>query len=138
MRKGKEVLYFLLFVVLSCLVWLVRAVNASQPVTQNTESVVTEEVITDDALTEKKLDVPVEVQDVPNDKSVRVFPSKVAVYVRVHVSDYERVTADGIHVWCSYPTRAADVLPLHTDVTDERIQRVRLVPEKVEYLIEQE
>ena len=91
-----------------------------------------------DTFTDKKLTVTVDVQDVPQGYRVRLFPSRVTVLTRVRVSDYENVSEESVHVWCSYPSRDTETLTLHADVIDSRVVHVRVQPEKAEYLIEQE
>ena len=133
----REILIFLLFLALSSLVWLIHARDKQMQQSAAVQSEPQEqEAAMQDPVTEKKLQLPVEVMDVPEDRTMRVFPSSVSVFVRVHVSDFEAANADDLRVWCSYPTRPSDVLTLHTDVTNERILGVRTIPEKVEYIIE--
>lgn len=137
MQRGKEILIFLLFVIFSFLVWWIRSIHSSSA-SQAEQQVSERQEDETDVFTEKRLEIAVEVLDVPRDKRVRVFPSHVTVYARVKIGDYERITAQSLKLWCSYPTRAAQYLPLHADVTDARILNVRIDPDKVEYIIEQE
>ena len=136
MQWLKEILIFLSFLVVSSLVWLVHAREKQLKQLSAQGETTEQESIAADPVTEKKLKLPVEVMDVPEDRSMRVFPSTVDVFVRVHLSDFESVDNKGIRVWCTYPTRPSNVLTLHTDVTDKRVSGVRTEPDKVEYIIE--
>jgi len=137
MRHSKEILIFLLFVGLSTLLWWGNAADKqwqhSSPIEMLDQEV---NLLPGEQLTEKKLTVPIEVLDVPQNKTVRVFPSKAVVFLRVRVEDYPAVEGNDLRVWCTYPTRSQETLTLHVDIQDERIRSVRTEPEEVEYIIE--
>jgi len=137
MRHSKEILIYLLFVGLSTLLWWVNAANKHW---QHSSAMDTEKVespiIPTEQLTDKKLNVAIEVLDIPQGKNIRIFPSAATIFLRVRVSDYSIITQEHVRVWCTYPTRPQEGLTLHTDIQDERILGVRVEPERVEYLIE--
>lgn len=138
MQHSKEILIFLLFVGLSTLLWWVNAANKKwQHSAVESTSVQEEETIRpEEQLTDKKMEVPIEVLEVPEGKNIRVFPVRAVVFLRVRVMDYKEINASDVRVWCTYPTTHMDYLTLHVDVQDERIYSVRLDPDKVEYIIE--
>jgi len=136
MHWSKEILIFLLFLTFSGIVWFVHASDRHRQHGPADDGTAEQEMANQDAVTEKKVLFAVEVMDVPEDRILRVFPSSVSVYLRVHVSDFESAGTEGVRVWCTYPTRNTDALILHTDVTDPRILGVRTEPDKVEYLVE--
>ncbi len=138
MQRSKEILIYLLFVVFSAFLWLVLVRTQKPSVSAQTGAEEQTEQTAQDPVTEKKLQVDVSLQDVPQGKSLRIFPSRVTVYLRVRLSDYETIDAESVRVWCSYPVRAKQSLPLHADVPDSRVLKVRIVPDEVEYIIEQE
>ena len=137
MQRSKEILIYLLFVVFSALLWLVLVHNQKSSV-QQPNTMANQEAAVEDPVTEKRLQADISLQDVPAGKRLRLFPSHVSVCLRVRLSDYEDVDERSVNVWCSYPVREKETLPLHADVSDKRVLQVRIEPQEVQYIIEQE
>ncbi len=139
MKWSKDILTYLLFVVFAFLIWWTNAwhnqaaehesVTAHNATDLSTES--------KQMTTEKLFELPIEVIGVPQGKSVRVFPSKADVYVRVRMSHYEELSKEDYRVWCTYPSSQTDVLVLHVDANETKSLSIRIEPEEVEYLIEE-
>lgn len=140
MKWSKDILTYLLFVVFAFLIWWTNAWH--NQVTEH-ENVTTSNNATDFATeskqmtTEKLFELPIEVIGVPQGKSVRVFPSKADVYVRVRMSHYEELSKEDYRVWCTYPSSQTDVLVLHVEANETKSLSIRIEPEEVEYLIEE-
>lgn len=140
MKWSKDILTYLLFVVFAFLIWWT---NAWHNQATEHENVTTSNNATDFATeskqmtTEKLFELPIEVIGVPQGKSVRVFPSKADVYVRVRMSHYEELSKEDYRVWCTYPSSQTDVLVLHVDANETKSLSIRIEPEEVEYLIEE-
>ena len=140
MKWSKDILTYLLFVVFAFLIWWT---NAWHNQATEHENITTSNNATDFATeskqmtTEKLFELPIEVIGVPQGKSVRVFPSKADVYVRVRMSHYEELSKEDYRVWCTYPSSQTDVLVLHVDANETKSLSIRIEPEEVEYLIEE-
>ncbi|MCR4663804.1 MAG: hypothetical protein K5660_00375 [Paludibacteraceae bacterium] len=140
MRWSKDIFTYLLFVAIAFLIWWTNAWHKQVTETENSQAVQYANGKHDEAqqmITEKRFELPIEVVDVPQGKSVRVFPSKAEVYVRVRISNYEELSKEDFRVWCTYPASQTDVLVLHVDASEKKSLSIRLEPEEVEYLIEE-
>ena len=140
MHWSKNILTYLLFVLFAFCIWWVNAwhkqsVAASAETHQENES---QDELPSQRITEKHLELPIEVIGVPVGKTIRIFPNKADVYVRVRVNQYEDISKEDMRIWCSYPMTQTDVLVLHADVASEEAMSVRIEPEEVEYIIEEE
>ncbi len=139
MKWSKDILTYLLFVVFAFLIWWTnawhnQATEHENVTTSNNATFATE---SKQMTTEKLFELPIEVIGVPQGKSVRVFPSKADVYVRVRMSHYEELSKEDYRVWCTYPSSQTDVLVLHVDANETKSLSIRIEPEEVEYLIEE-
>jgi len=138
-RWSKDIFTYLLFVVIAFLIWWANAWH-DQETENGSVQAVQQSNIADDSrqkTTEKRFELPVEVMGVPQGKSIRVFPSKADVYVRVRMSEYEGLQKESFRVWCTYPASQTDVLVLHVDANENESLSFRIEPEEVEYLIEE-
>lgn len=89
--------------------------------------------------TEKSLSIPVSGVNFPEGKMVKSFPSRVTVVFWVKMSEYDNVTESDFSVVVDYN----DITEGVTDKVELRIysqplgvERVRIIPQTVEYLIE--
>ncbi len=140
MKWSKEILTYLLFVAFAFFIWWTNAWH-DQETENGSVHAVQQSDIADDSrqkTTEKRFVLPVEVMGVPQGKSIRVFPSKADVYVRVRMSEYEGLQKESFRVWCTYPASQTDVLVLHVDANENESLSIRIEPEEVEYLIEED
>lgn len=140
MKWSREILTYLLFVAFAFFIWWTDAWH-DQATENGGAQAVRHSDIADESrqmTTEKMFELPVEVMGVPPDKSIRVFPSKADVYVRVRMSQYEDLRKEDFRVWCTYPASQTDVLVLHVDANEKESLSIRVEPEEVEYLIEEE
>ena len=138
MKWSKDILTYLLFVAFSFLIWWTNAWHNQASGHERNEAV-QQGSLSDESgqmTTEKLFELPIEVTGVPQGKSVRVFPSKAEVYVRVRMKEYEELQKEDFRVWCTYPVTQTDVLILHVDANEKKSLSVRVEPEEVEYLIE--
>lgn len=106
--------------------------------TDPTEVMVTAEV---DMFTEKSVSVPIIGTNFPAGYSLRTFPGVVTVRFRVGAKDYKKITAENFVITATYeelidlPRNAKLWLKLRS--LPEGVSQVHIVPEEVDFLIEQ-
>ncbi|WP_321335160.1 YbbR-like domain-containing protein [uncultured Bacteroides sp.] len=93
-----------------------------------------------DIYTEKTLEVPIHGTNFPADKTLRTFPSKVQITFQVGLSSFHKITASDFVLNISYE----ELLHLNSDKYTLKLRNiphgvshVRIVPEQVDFLIEQ-
>ena len=90
--------------------------------------------------TEKTVEVPLHGINFPADKVLRTFPSKVQVTFQVGLGRFHKITPESFYINVSYE----DLLKLGSDKytvklksIPQGVSHVRVVPDKVDFLIEQ-
>lgn len=92
-----------------------------------------------DIFTDKTLQVPVYSENVPNNKLLRTFPMKVNVTFLVSATLYDDITPNDFLIVIDYNEvkQNSQRCRLHIRQQPEHIRNLRIVPETVEYIIEQ-
>lgn len=93
-----------------------------------------------DYYTEKSVEVPIIGLNFPGDKVLRTFPGKARVTFRVGSSQFSRYTADNFVLAVTYEELLQNPSPkyrLHLKSLPEGVSNVRIVPQEIDYLIEQ-
>lgn len=92
-----------------------------------------------DLFTEKSLEVPVYCENIPSSKLLRTFPSKVKVTFHVSATLFNDISADDFIVVVDYEDTQTNKnrCPLHLRTKPEGISYVQIIPDKIEYIIEQ-
>lgn len=93
-----------------------------------------------DVLTEESVEVPVSAENLPGDKVLRTFPSKVKVHFIVGVSRVRSIKADAFKVVVNYAdlvNQPADKCTLYLRKVPQGVRKARLEINHVDYLIEQ-
>lgn len=97
-------------------------------------------IFSTDIYTEKTVEVPVIGINFPTDKVLRTFPSRVQVTFRVGMGQFKQITSDDFLIVVPYES----LLKNHSDKCVVRLQsipsgisQIRIVPEQVDFLIEQ-
>jgi YbbR domain-containing protein len=88
-----------------------------------------------EAYTEKSFTLPIQPQNVPQDKRLMLMPSEVDVYVRVGVSEYTQISEKDLTAICQYPTNQGDAIPVEIKTNNPIIKHIRYYPSSVEYII---
>jgi YbbR domain-containing protein len=90
--------------------------------------------------TEKELILPVQVNHLPENVQLKLFPSNIAVTVMVGLSDYEEVSPRDFSATVDYNQAllGESYLEVKVETNKANIQLVKVVPSSVEYLIEPE
>jgi hypothetical protein len=91
---------------------------------------------TAEQFTEKELLLPIKTHHVPSGTHLRLFPSEVAVYLRVGVEHFNEIREQDIEVYCDYPQAPADKLTLKVRCDNPFVTCTRCNPASVEFLIE--
>jgi hypothetical protein len=90
--------------------------------------------------TEKKINLPVLCHNLPANRIVRFFPSFVELTVQVGLSKYSQISASDFEISIDYKElfgSSTSNYPLKLREKPEWLNHYRIVPETVEYLIEQ-
>lgn len=86
--------------------------------------------------TEKRFTLPIEILGEPEGTHLRLFPSSADVVVRIAVNDFASLDASDLLIYCNYPARPTDQLPLVAKSHNPQVTHLRVSPPSVEYLIE--
>lgn len=92
-----------------------------------------------DIFTDKTIQVPIYSENVPKNKILRTFPQKVGVTFLVSSTLYEEITADKFLLVVDFKEATGDNkrCKVHIRQQPDHIRHLRLSPESVEYIIEQ-
>ena len=93
-----------------------------------------------DMYSEKKVEVPVEGVGFPKGKALRTFPAKVQVFFQVGLKNFSSVSADDFEIFVNYEDvlkNQTDQVPVKLRNSPEHVGHVRIVPETVDFLIEE-
>lgn len=94
-----------------------------------------------DVYAEKMVEVPVRGINFPPDQVLRTFPSKVKVTFQVGLSHFKSITADDFFIGISYEellNNKGEKCPVNLKSIPRYVNHVRLNPEEVDFLIEQQ
>ncbi len=88
--------------------------------------------------TEKEVKVPLEIKNKPEGTKIKLFPSEIKVSFLVGLSEFENINSSNFRVTVDYEkiTPANSSLQVALDTKPAYIQLLRIYPESVEYLIE--
>lgn len=94
-----------------------------------------------DILTEKTVSVPITGFNFPTDQQLKTFPAKVNITFQIGMQQFKNVTAEDFTVGVSYEALQTDPTNDHCQLqlmeAPANVNRIRLAPTSVEYLIEQ-
>jgi hypothetical protein len=90
--------------------------------------------------TEKKITLPLEIVNMPDNAEVKLFPPQVTVSVMVNLTEYENVTANDFKAMVDYNqvTVERETLDVYVESKSAFSQSLKVSPHSVEYLIETE
>ncbi len=93
-----------------------------------------------DIITEKTLEIPITPLNFPGDRILRTFPSKVAVTFQVGLNRFKTINPEDFVLTVSYYDlirNTSDKYPLRLQSIPDGVSHVRIIPEEIDYLIEQ-
>lgn len=87
--------------------------------------------------TEKKIKIPIDVINVPDDFNLSIFPKEIEVNIEVELQHYDEITNKDFRLICDYNQREKDdnVLTPHLDMKPKHIKNIRFNTSKINYLI---
>lgn len=87
--------------------------------------------------TEKTLQLPIEVINVPHDIEVSIFPKQIQINFEVELQNYDAVTKKDFHLICDFRKREKDdnVLVPYLNAKPAHIKKIRFNATRVNYLI---
>ncbi len=89
--------------------------------------------------TERTIEVPIKVKNVPNAYTIKTFPDKVKVVFQVGLSDFNRIDENDFEVVCDFSIIESDGIDyLIPKVVNKPsfVTGVKIVPNEVEFLLE--
>lgn len=87
-------------------------------------------------MTEKSMKLHIETRGVPKGEKLRIFPSEATVKMMIGMTHWGEIDEDDIALIVRYPKNDEDALRVEVVKHNRWIGEVRVVPEKVEYIIE--
>lgn len=90
--------------------------------------------------TEKELEIPIVVKDVPNQYILRLFPASVKVLSNIPLSRFNEVTADQFEIVVPFDSLEQNLSGIHTiELTEmpDWINSASIRPDRIEFIIEQ-
>jgi hypothetical protein len=93
-----------------------------------------------DKFTELNLDVPVETINVPKGFELKTFPDKIKLQIKVGLLEYDSLRPEQFRVIVNYAdiTKNKNKLPVKIDQQPENIKIIKIIPQKVEFLIKKQ
>ncbi len=90
--------------------------------------------------TEKRITLPVQIINIPEDVQIKLFPPQVTISFLVGLSSYEEITSADFTATVDYNQVSAEreTLEVQIEASLLYIQQVKVTPSSVEYLIETE
>lgn len=86
--------------------------------------------------TDKTFVLPIQVQNVPQNETLHVFPQEVSIIVRVGISHFNSVKSSDFQAICTYPTTNQNTLPIQIIHQNPYVTLMRTNIREVEYIIE--
>lgn len=86
--------------------------------------------------TDKTFTLPIQVNNLPAQETIHLFPQEVVVTVRVGISHFAQINEADLQAVCPYPTKGAATLPIEIIHTNPNITQIRTNIREVEYIIE--
>ncbi|SDZ96887.1 hypothetical protein SAMN05421540_102317 [Psychroflexus halocasei] len=87
--------------------------------------------------TEKKIKLPIDVINVPDNMKLSIFPKEIQMNIEVELQHYDDITNKDFRLICDYKKREKDdnVLTPYLDMKPKHIKNIRFNTSKVNYLI---
>ena len=92
-----------------------------------------------DKFTEGEIDVPISIKNAP--KGINIFPKKVKIIYKVGLKNFNKIAANFFKIECDYNQVKNNQSPYLTPrlvKTPDSVTVVRIVPEKIDFLIHKE
>ena len=86
--------------------------------------------------TDKSFIIPIEVDSIPTNETMHLFPMTTTVVARVGLSHFASVEAEDFRAVCNYPMHKERALSVKIQCTNPHVTQVRSSIREVEYIIE--
>ncbi|WP_156168987.1 YbbR-like domain-containing protein [Kordia jejudonensis] len=110
--------------------------DSLQRLTYNTEKV--KAIAKVDKFTEGKLNIPLQVTNLPKGYSIKLFPKEVTVTFTANISDFDQITENDFSIFCDYKevenTEASFLIP-KLGKLPPKVKTYRIDTKKVNFLI---
>jgi hypothetical protein len=93
-----------------------------------------------DKFTELNLDVPIETIKVPKGYELKTFPDKINLHIKVGLLEYDSLRPEQFRVLVDYSDipKNKNKLPVKIDQQTDNVKIIKIIPQKVEYLIKKQ
>lgn len=86
--------------------------------------------------TEKSLQLPIEIINLPDNEVIHLFPQTTTITARVGISHFADLTEEDFKAVCEYPEQAQNTLPVTIICNNPYVTQMRASIREVEYIIE--
>lgn len=86
--------------------------------------------------TEKSLQLPIEIINLPDNEVIHLFPQTTTITARVGISHFAYLTEEDFKAVCEYPAQAQNTLPVTIICNNPYVTQMRASIREVEYIIE--
>lgn len=93
-----------------------------------------------DKFTEGEFEIPVQVINIPKDTELNIYPKNIKITFKVGLNNFDKVTPELFQVVCDYndtKNKKLQYLIPKLTLKPELVSSVRIVPEKIDFLIHQ-
>jgi hypothetical protein len=89
--------------------------------------------------TEKQIQTPISIINLPKDRQLRIFPSSVSAICRVGLSNYDKIDASSFTFVVDYKETShhKNKLPIEIKESPKEVFNIKLETEEVDYIIEE-
>jgi hypothetical protein len=93
-----------------------------------------------DKFTELNLDVPIETIKVPKGFELKTFPDKINLHIKVGLLEYDSLRPEQFRVIVDYAdiSKNKNKLPIKIDQQPDNVKIIKIIPQKVEFLIKKQ
>lgn len=103
------------------------------------DSIITVKIMSE-KFTEKSIQLPISIKHVPENITLRIFPSATTLSYQIGLSSYEKVDASSFSLYVDFreaKRNGKDKLKIKLNKRDSKAFNVKLKPESVDYIIEE-
>ncbi len=91
-----------------------------------------------DKFTEGEIEIPINIKNSPKKESINIFPKTVIITYKVGLKNFNRINASSFDVFCDYNLTKKNNLSYlvpHLNVKTNLVSSVRMIPNKIDFLI---
>ncbi len=91
-----------------------------------------------DKFTEGKVDIPINIKNLPRRQNINIYPKKVTITYKVGLNNFSKVDENSFRVLCDYEHSKENNLSYLVptlDIKSKYVSSVRIIPNKIDFLI---